>query len=78
MGQFVVDVTPEGLKHNGQRIVEFKVTGVLAYSTRRFKARHFDGTRRGWTQMLGINLWRGNRWAKLETGRWVRVQSVWN
>jgi len=52
----------------------YKVTGLNAYSTKRFKAIVTDDVRHA----MGINLWRGTVWGVRPNGTRKTLRKVWN
>jgi hypothetical protein len=52
----------------------FFITGLYAYSTRRFKAIRTSS----YIHAMGINLWRGSVWQLDSQGKRRLIKRVWN
>ena len=58
---------------NTSDVKEYHVTGVTAYSNKRFKIVCLT-----WRHAGGVNLWRGSKWAVDHNGKRHLIQRVYN
>ena len=61
---------------SGLQVAAFEVTGVDT-NNKRFK-QSYGGSRSGFMAMNGINLYRGTKWARLENGKRIKLNEVYN
>jgi hypothetical protein len=68
--------SPYDLKRTGEyyKGKSFVVTGVYAYSNRRFAPIHTDS----YIHAMSINLWKGTVWVVLPNGKRKKIKEVWN
>lgn len=57
---------------NGTDYVSFVATGVDR------RGKRFRITSDNWLYIAGVNVWRGNKWGILPTGKRKLIQSVFN